>query len=248
VTTGQATRPPLPQGKAKQAFVQTLFDRIAPRYALVNKVMTLGLDMRWRRKAIRLLGLAPGSVVADLACGPGEMTGLLSAGGVRAAGFDLSWGMLAASPHRLPLAQADAALLPLAPGALDGAVSAFALRNFADLEGVLHECGQAIRPGGRVSFLDVGTPANPVMRTVGHFFLNVVAPVVGGLVSDSEAYRYLPRSVVYLPAPVELLGMLERAGFTDARHHPVTGGIVQVYTATRGPSPLGAPGPGRSGR
>jgi demethylmenaquinone methyltransferase/2-methoxy-6-polyprenyl-1,4-benzoquinol methylase len=242
---GPATRPPLPQGKAKQVFVQTLFDRIAPRYALVNKVMTLGLDMKWRRKAIRLLGLAPGSVVVDLACGPGEMAGLLNAGGIRAAGFDLSAPMLVAARHRLPLAQADAALLPVAPGALDGAVSAFALRNFADLPAVLDECARAIRPGGRLSFLDVGQPANPVVRVVGNFFLNVVAPVVGGIVSDPEAYRYLPRSVAYLPPPAELVRMLDQAGFTNARHHPVSGGIVQVFTATRSATAPGSAGASR---
>lgn len=225
--------PPLLQGKAKQAYVQSMFDRIAPRYAFINKVMTLGFDTRWRRKALRLLGLAPGSVIADLACGPGEMAHLLNTDGYRVAGFDLSLPMLAAARRRLPLTQADASVLPVAAGALDGSVSAFALRNFADLPSVLAECARAIRSGGRISFLDVGTPVNPVVRGVGNFFLQGVAPIIGGLLSDRAAYRYLPRSVAYLPPPADLLQMLDQAGFADARHHPVTGGIVQVFTGTR---------------
>jgi demethylmenaquinone methyltransferase/2-methoxy-6-polyprenyl-1,4-benzoquinol methylase len=221
------------QGKAKQAFVRTVFDRIAPRYDLLNRVMTLGLDKGWRRKAIRLLGLAPGSVVADIACGPGEMAGVMRAGGFRVAGFDLSARMLAAAREPLPLAQADAALLPVAGGTLDGVVSGFALRNFADLDGVFTECARALRPGGRISFLDIGTPRNPAVRVVGDFFLHGVAPLVGGLLSDREAYHYLPRSMAYLPPPEEMLAKLGRAGFADAAHHRVSGGVVQVFTATR---------------
>lgn len=223
----------LPQGEAKEAFVRSLFDRIAPRYDTINRLMTLGLDKSWRRKSIRLLGLAPGSVVADVACGPGEMTELMRSGGYRVAGFDFSSRMLAAARCRLPLAQADAAVLPVAKGALDGVVSGFALRNFADLQAVLSECGRAVRPGGRVSLLDVGAPSNGIVRAVGDVFLRGIAPLVGRLLSDAEAYRYLPRSMAYLPAPEELLAMLGRAGFADAAHHRVVGGIVQVYTATR---------------
>ncbi len=228
---------PLPQGDAKRAYVRSMFDRIAPRYDLVNHVMTLGLDGPWRRKTLRLLGLAPGSLVVDLACGPGEFLELMISGGYHVLGVDLSAGMLAASKRRGKLLQADAARLPLATGSADGLVSGFALRNFAQLAQVFAEVARVIRPAGRVALLEVDEPGNGLLRTGHRIYFRRVVPLIGGALSDGAAYRYLPRSVAYLPERRELLGMLEAAGFEDVEHHRLSGGITQVVTGTRKAAP-----------
>ena len=232
-STSAVSPSPLPEGEAKRAYVRSMFDRIAPRYDLVNHVMTFGLDGPWRRRAIRLLGLAPGSVVLDLACGPGELLELLHAGGYRGIGIDLSAGMLAAARSRPILVQGDAARLPVADASVDGIVSGFAMRNFASLADVFAEAARAVRPDGRVAFLDVDEPANEVLRAGHRLYFRKVVPLIGAALSDRPAYRYLPRSAAYLPARDELLGIVSAAGFVDVRHHRLSGGITQVVTGTR---------------
>jgi demethylmenaquinone methyltransferase/2-methoxy-6-polyprenyl-1,4-benzoquinol methylase len=210
-----------------------MFDAIAPRYELVNRLMTFGLDARWRRRTVRLLGLAPGSLVGDLACGTGDLCRLVSGGGIRVVGFDLSLGMLEAARTEAPLAQADAAHLPLATGALDGLVSGFAMRNFTDLPAVLAEVARVVRPGGRVAFLDVDTPTNPLVGAGHRVWFNDVVPRIGSFLSDRDAYHYLPRSVSYLPSRPDLLAHFAASGFSDVAHHALTAGVTQVVTATR---------------
>ena len=213
-----------------------MFDTVAPRYDLVNRVISLGLDKGWRRKTLRLLGLAPASLLADLGCGTGDLARALVAAGQRVVGLDLSPGMLAAAVTAgtaEPLVLADASLLPLRSGALDGAVSGFALRNFTDLRTVFAELARTIRPLGRLSLLEVAAPSNAVLRTGHQVWFNHAVPRIGGLLSDQSAYRYLPRSVAYLPPPDELDALIGGAGFHDVVHHPLSGGLAQVITATR---------------
>ena len=218
--------------------VRSMFDAIAPRYDLVNRLMTFGLDVRWRRRTVRLLGLAPGSLVGDLACGTGDLCRIAAGAGLRVIGLDLSLGMLAAARTAAPLVQADAARLPLAGGALDGLVSGFAMRNFTDLPATLDEVARVVRPAGRVAFLDVDQPTNPLVEAGHRLWFNDVAPRIGSLLSDRDAYRYLPRSVAYLPGRQVLLDAFTTAGFTDVAHHALTGGVTQLVTATRlGPAP-----------
>jgi len=224
---------PLPVGDDKTVAVRSMFDRIAPRYDLANRLMTLGLDMGWRRRTLRLMGLAPGSLVADLACGTGDLARLLSEDGYHVVGVDMSFGMLAAARTPSPLVQGDASRLPFRDGAVDGAVSGFALRNFTDIVTVFRECARMVRPLGRVAFLDVDEPENRLVRAGHRVFFHQVAPRIGAIVSDREAYRYLPRSAAYLPSREGLLGMLAAAGFVDVRQVALTGGVTQVLTGTR---------------
>lgn len=217
--------------------VRAMFDSIAPRYDLVNRVMTFGLDRRWRHTTVDMLGLPPGSVILDLACGTGDLCRDIGSRGHRSVGADLSFGMLHNARTDAPLVHADALALPFRPGAFDGAVSGFALRNFVELGPVFSELARVVRAGGRIALLDVSQPSNPVLRRGHAAYFGHVVPRIGAILSDRDAYRYLPRSVAYLPPVPEMLDLLEGAGFESARRHALSGGITQVLTAVRsGPS------------
>ena len=223
----------LPQGAAKVRAVDAMFDAIAPRYDLLNRVLTFGLDVGWRRRTVRSLDLPAGSRVLDLACGTGDLCRVLTAAGYRAVGVDRSAGMLAAARTGAPLVRGDCLDLPVPNGRVDGVVCGFALRNFRSLEPFLAECARVLRPGGRVALLEVSAPENPVLRAGHGLYFGRVVPLVGGLVSDRDAYRYLPDSVAYLPPGPRLVEMLSEAGFADARRRPLTTGIAQLLTGTR---------------
>lgn len=224
---------PLPPAEEKTAVVQSMFDAIAPRYELVNRLMTFGLDASWRRRTVSALGLPAGSVVLDLACGTGDLSRTARARGLTPIGADLSFGMLAASHGTGPLVQADASALPLASGSVDGIVCGYALRNFTDLDACLGEMGRVLRPGGRVSLLEVGEPESKLIGMGYRLWFERVVPVIGGLLSDRAAYRYLPASTAYLPSPDELREKLRAAGFSGVNHHHLSGGLSQLVTATR---------------
>jgi len=224
---------PLPQGQAKVRAVDAMFDAIAPRYDLLNRVLTFGLDIGWRRRTVRSLGLPAGARVLDLACGTGDLCRVLVAAGYRAVGVDRSAGMLAAARTGSPLVRGDALGLPVPDGGVDGLVCGFALRNFLSLEPFLAECARVLRPGGRMALLEVSAPENPLLRAGHGFYFGRVVPLVGGLLSDRDAYRYLPESVAYLPPGPRLLEMLDEAGFDASRRQPLTTGIAQLLTGTR---------------
>jgi demethylmenaquinone methyltransferase / 2-methoxy-6-polyprenyl-1,4-benzoquinol methylase len=224
----------LPTGEAKVRAVRGMFDAIAPRYDLVNRVMTFGLDRGWRRRAVRDLRLPPGSLVLDLAAGTGDLCRDLQAAGHRPVGVDLSWGMLAAARTTAPLVQADVTRLPVPDGRADGATCGFALRNLADLDAFLAELARVVRPGGRVAVLEVSRPDSALLRWGHGVYFGKVVPRIGGLLSDRSAYRYLPRSAAYLPPPPELVGRFEAAGFTAATRSPLGAGAAQLLVATRG--------------
>jgi len=232
-TAARAREADLPTGAAKTTLVRSMFDAIAPRYDMVNRTMTFGLDTRWRRTALRALALPPGSTVLDLACGTGDFLELLRSGGHRAVGMDLSWGMLAADRSGAPLAQADGADLPVASGAVDGVTCGYALRNFTELATVLHELARIVRPGGRISLLEVAEPESGLLRAGHRIWFHRVVPVIGGLLSDRSAYRYLPKSTAYLPSTDELRSMLTEAGFSAVNRRGLSGGLSQIVTATR---------------
>ncbi|MGI9051373.1 MAG: ubiquinone/menaquinone biosynthesis methyltransferase [Ilumatobacteraceae bacterium] len=226
-------RDTLPEGDEKQAAVREMFDAIAPRYDLVNRIMTFRLDVRWRRRAVRAMQLPPGSRVLDLASGTGDLCLDLQRAGHAPVSVDLSFGMLRADHSGAPRVQADILRLPVADASTDGITCGFALRNLVDLDAFCGELARVLRPGGRVALLDVGTPHHSIVRWGHGFYFGRVVPRIGGWLSDPAAYRYLPRSVAYLPAPDELVAMLERAGLRSVVHADLSGGITQLLTATR---------------
>jgi demethylmenaquinone methyltransferase/2-methoxy-6-polyprenyl-1,4-benzoquinol methylase len=223
----------LPQGDEKVTAVRQMFDAIAPRYDLVNRIMTFRLDVRWRRKAVRGLHLPVGSTVIDLASGTGDLCVDLHKAGHLPLSIDLSFGMLAADRSGAPRVQADILRLPLPDSSVDGATCGFALRNLVDLPRFFAELGRVLRPGGRIALLDVGVPHNKLVRWGNNLYFGKVVPKIGALLSDGAAYRYLPKSVAYLPDPPAMLASLRAAGFADAEHHPLSGGITQLLLGTR---------------
>ncbi len=225
----------LPQGDQKVTAVREMFDAIAPRYDLVNRVMTFRLDVRWRRTAVRALDLPPGSTVLDLASGTGDLCIDLARAAMHPISADLSFGMLAADRSGAPRVQCDILRLPVPDGAVDGVTCGFALRNLVDLPTFFAELARVVRPGGRIALLDVGVPHRRLVRWGNNVYFGKVVPRIGALLSDGAAYRYLPRSVAYLPAPERMVAELAAVGFSDVRHRQLTGGLTQLLTATRGP-------------
>jgi demethylmenaquinone methyltransferase/2-methoxy-6-polyprenyl-1,4-benzoquinol methylase len=224
---------PLPVGDEKAIAVRRLFDTISPRYDVMNRVMTFGMDVGWRRRTVRELRLPGRSLVLDLACGTGDLCNELERRGYRAIGFDFSHGMLVASTAAAPLVEADVLRLPVRYGDADGITCGFALRNVVSLPGFFAELARVLRPGGRIALLETSQPDARVLR-VGHsLYFNRVVPLIGGLLSDRTAYSYLPRSMAYLPPPAEMLAALRDAGFPDAERLQLTGGLTQLLVGTR---------------
>jgi demethylmenaquinone methyltransferase/2-methoxy-6-polyprenyl-1,4-benzoquinol methylase len=224
----------LPQGETKRVAVEGMFDRLAPRYDRMNRVISLGLDRGWRRRTVAALALAPGSRVLDLACGTGDLCNDLARVGVDAIGVDFSAGMLAAAHTPAPLARADGAELPFRDRSLDGIVCGFALRNFVELGAVFSECARVLREGGRFAAVDATVPTNPVMRAGNAVWFHRAVPMLGRLLArDADAYQYLPKSTAYLPDHDALTRQLARADFYDARVDTFTGGSVLLLTGTR---------------
>jgi demethylmenaquinone methyltransferase/2-methoxy-6-polyprenyl-1,4-benzoquinol methylase len=226
-------RDELPEGEEKVAAVRSMFDAIAPRYDLVNRIMTFRMDVGWRKRTVRELNLDPGATVLDLACGTGDFCRELQKERLRPIGLDLSYGMLAAARTTAPLAQADALRLPVPDASIDGITCGFALRNLRALDPFFVELARAVRPGGRIALLEVAEPPNRVLRWGHGIYFGKIVPLIGGLLSDPAAYRYLPKSVAYLPDPDDMLALLRDAGFVGVERTLLSTGISQLITATR---------------
>lgn len=226
--------------------IGAMFDAVAPRYDLLNRVLSLGIDRYWRRSAVRWLHLPPQGLVLDAASGTGDVameivrqtppelqviatdlsTGMLSRG----------WQKMAASPHkqRFFAVRAACEALPLATDLCDGAVIAFGIRNVADRPAALRELCRVLKPGSQLVVLEFSEPLQPLFRACYHFYFHRLLPFLGGLVSQPDAYRYLPDSVQRFPSRDAFRTMLDEAGFVDVVHRDLSGGIVTLY---RGQAP-----------
>jgi demethylmenaquinone methyltransferase/2-methoxy-6-polyprenyl-1,4-benzoquinol methylase len=225
--------------------IRDMFDRIAPRYDLLNRVLSLGIDRRWRRFAVRQLVVPKDGMVLDIATGTGDVAleiGSQTDASVKIVGSDFTQGMLvlgrdkiAASPYRdqILLVNAPCESMPHPDEIFDGITIAFGIRNVVDRQKGLCEMFRVLKPGGRAVILEFATPRNSFFRSVYHFYFLRVLPWLGGLVSQRSAYQYLPDSVLEFPDRESFKGMMEQAGFSDVKIHDLTGGIAAVHVGTR---------------
>ena len=213
--------------------VRTMFDRIAPVYDVMNRVMTAGLDRRWRRETVRET-VSAGDRVLDAACGTGDLAIEASRAGARVVGLDFSGAMLERARRKAPQlewVQGDLLALPYADGEFDAATVGFGIRNVADLEAGLRELRRVVRPGGRVGILEITRPRG-TLRVFYSFWFDRVVPLLGRVLPGGEAYTYLPASVRRFPGPDELAAAMRGAGFEDVRYRLFAGGIVALHVAS----------------
>jgi demethylmenaquinone methyltransferase/2-methoxy-6-polyprenyl-1,4-benzoquinol methylase len=228
------------------ARIAGMFDAIARRYDTLNRVLSAGLDQRWRMRAVRALALTGRERVLDMCTGTADLAIAAVTGEGQARdviGIDFSGEMLRyAKPKiaaqglgsRVRLARGDATRVPLPDASCDAAMVAFGIRNVQDPVRACEEFRRVLRPGGRLAVLEFGAPRIPGIRTAYLWYFKYVLPAVGRLVSKhGEAYSYLPASVMAFPTGDAFVDMLRRAGFTAARYDVLTFGIVYLYVATR---------------
>ena len=216
--------------------VRTMFDRIAPVYDSMNRVMTAGLDIRWRRLAAAAV-VRPGDRVLDAACGTGDLAVAdLRAGAAVVTGLDFSAAMLERARRKSSAVgwiEGDLLSLPFEDGTFDAATIGFGVRNLAgDLERGLRELHRVLRPGGRLAILEITTPRGP-LRPFFNLWFDRVVPVVGKALPGGDAYTYLPASVKRFPAAEELAALMCEVGFSEVRFRLLAGSIVAIHTGAR---------------
>jgi demethylmenaquinone methyltransferase / 2-methoxy-6-polyprenyl-1,4-benzoquinol methylase len=228
----------------KGAYVRDMFARIAPRYDRANRVLTAGLDERWRRRAIALLAPPPGGRILDLCCGTGDLVFhlLRTDPSLEVTGVDFCAPMLDCARARAPreargkaeFVEGDAMSLPFADGAFDGATMGFSLRNVVDVDAVLREVLRVIKPGSRFVNLDVSKAPNKLWKRAFDLYFYGIVPLVGGIVGGSkQAYAYLPNSLTHHPNAIELRDRFVGAGFADAAYVPMMGGAIALHYGSK---------------
>jgi demethylmenaquinone methyltransferase/2-methoxy-6-polyprenyl-1,4-benzoquinol methylase len=211
-----------------------MFDRIAPVYDAMNRAMTLGLDGRWRRLAVRAV-VWPGDRVLDVCCGTGDLALEAERRGGRVVGLDFSERMLERARPKsgtIEWVQGDALALPFGDAEFDAATVGFGVRNLADLERGLHELQRVLRPGGRLAVLEITRP-HGILRPFFRLWLDVLVPLAGKVLPGGGAYTYLPASIRRFPGPEDLAALLERAGFEAVTYRLLAGGVVALHMGVR---------------
>ncbi|MDB4879261.1 MAG: Ubiquinone/menaquinone biosynthesis methyltransferase ubiE [Gemmatimonadetes bacterium] len=231
-------------GAEKREYVRTVFEQIAPRYDLLNHLLSFNIDRMWRRRALRALEWTrrPEGRYLDLCAGTLDVGAQLA--GTRGftgfvVGADFAVPMLRAgagkaSPDSVAPVAADAQVLPLADASMDGAVVAFGIRNVASLDAALREAHRVLAPGARFVILEFTTPRSRLVRAVYQAYFHHVLPFIGGVVSGhASAYRYLPKSVAHFPPEAELAARMTAAGFTEVRWESLSFGIAAIHSGRR---------------
>jgi len=208
-----------------------MFDRIAPVYDLMNRLMTAGLDGRWRRMTARAV-VRGGDRVLDACCGTGDLALAAEQAGGRVVGLDFSEGMLERARRKsssIEWVEGDLLALPFAAGSFDSATVGFGVRNVEDLEAAFRELQRVLRPGGRLGVLEITRPSGPA-RPFFRVWFDVLVPLAGKTLPGGSAYTYLPASVRRFPGPEDLAAVMRKAGFEDVRHRRFAAGIVALHT------------------
>jgi len=225
--------------------IRAMFGAIAPRYDLLNRVLSLGIDQRWRRFAVRQIGVGATGRVLDVATGTGDVAleiASRTAPEVTVVGVDFCPEMVELGKvkvrekgldGRITLQVAPCEEIPFPDGTFEAATIAFGIRNVVDRKKGLTEMQRVLRKGGRIVVLEFSTPCNPLFRALYHFYFLKVLPVIGGMFSRFSAYKYLPDSVLEFPSREEFKKIMSAAGFTDLKHYDLTGGIATVYVGTK---------------
>ncbi len=230
-------------GAPERAAVRAMFDRIARRYDLLNHLLSAGVDVVWRRRALDVLGLRPPARVLDLCTGTADLLigALQRDPGLRGVGVDLSREMLARGADKLgarglaargALVAAAAEQLPFRGEAFDAALVAFGIRNVSDTKAALRELWRVLRPGARLVVLEF-SEARGVLAPAFRLYFRWLLPSVAGLLSDAVAYEYLPASVARFPAPDAFAGLLHEAGFRDVGWRRLSGGIACLHQGAK---------------
>jgi len=231
---------------AKAAYVGRMFDRIAPRYDLMNHLMTGGRDRAWRRQVARLTALPPGGRVLDVATGTGDIALTLARCyiGAQVMGLDFSLEMIQAGRskftapdlgERVVMMAGDALRLPFPNDSFDAAATGFALRNVTDIPLAFAEMLRVVRPGGRVVCLEISRPTLPFFRSLFGFYFYRLVPWIGGLVSgQKEAYTYLPNSLTDFLTPQEIKTVMESVGWREVRYWRLMLGTVAIHLGVKG--------------
>ena len=217
-------------GKLPAEGVRRMFDRIAPVYDVMNRVMTAGLDRRWRRITLDAT-VQSGDRVLDVCCGTGDLAIGARARGADVVGLDFSAAMLERARTKGPSiewVQGDALALPFADASFDAATVGFGVRNVDDLEAALRELRRVLRTGGRLGILEITTPRG-VLAPFYRVWFDRVVPLLGRVLPGGAAYTYLPASVRRFPGPDELKALLERCGFAPVEYRLFAGGIVALH-------------------
>lgn len=225
------------QGRRRAAYVQTMFDRIAKHYDLMNRIMTFGQDRRWRRYVIAQANVPPGGHLLDVAVGTGDIVfeALKGGNGIRAVGADFSHGMMRVGQvrpngDRIRWVESDALHLPFPTNTFDAATSGYLARNVIDVEGMFREQMRVVKPGGRVICLDTSPPPKNLLRPFILLHLRVVIPALGRLIAgDSSAYTYLPESTESFKSPEELAVIMQKAGLINVRYKSFMFGTMAVH-------------------
>ncbi|MDH3999409.1 MAG: bifunctional demethylmenaquinone methyltransferase/2-methoxy-6-polyprenyl-1,4-benzoquinol methylase UbiE [Desulfuromonadales bacterium] len=225
--------------------IRDMFDKIAPRYDLLNRLLSLGIDRRWRRFAVAQLDVPENGAVLDIATGTGDVAlevARQTPASVQIVGSDFTQGMLVlgqekvdASPYkeRIVMVNNPCESIPHPDGVFDGVTIAFGIRNVVDRQKGLEEMARVLKPGGKAAILEFAAPLNPLFRSIYYFYFLKVLPWLGGLLSQRSAYQYLPDSVMEFPDRETFKQMMEQAGFSDVRVHNLTGGIAAVHVGVR---------------
>ena len=220
--------------------IATMFDRVAARYDFLNRVLSFGTDIGWRRRALVHADVRAGMVVLDVGAGTGDLSFAAASRGARVVAVDLSAGMLAVLARRATDAQRSriqplvgtAESLPLPDASVDRIVTGFTVRNVGDLQQAFAEFRRALRPGGRAVVLELSHPPTAAFARLYSFYFDRIAPAVAGLLGgDREAYRYLPRSLRPFPDAERLARMLTDAGFGRVSYERLTFGIAAIHIA-----------------